>query len=131
MSVESFLSRELEIRFIDARAIATEAKLNLGVEGYVDDMDQCAKIVAEAIKVFDGRTDKEKFGMRQLHTKLNTVKAMSSGNSCYSGDSSYMADFDSPSDNFSVKTSSTRGSTSSGSGKKRRSSTLKFWSVRR
>ena len=33
-TVEEFLTRELDIRFIDAREIANEAKIALGITGY-------------------------------------------------------------------------------------------------
>ena len=33
MTIESILTRELELRFIDARALATEARVSLGIHG--------------------------------------------------------------------------------------------------
>ena len=36
LSVESLLTRELNLRFIDARMLVTEARITLGIEGYPD-----------------------------------------------------------------------------------------------
>ena len=142
MSIESTLTRELEIRFIDARAIATEAKLNLGMEGYVDDCNREELVIKEAIRVFQRRSIHEQISMRQLHTKLTSIKssmAVSSGHSstCSGDDLSSSLDL-SFEDNLSARTSSTKGSRrrtsrrrGSGDGIKRRSSTnfMKLWSV--
>ena len=79
MSIESTLTRELEIRFIDARAIATEAKLNLGIEGYVSSQDQQVAIQEEALRIFtQDKSERERMGMRILSSRLNSIKSSSS-----------------------------------------------------
>ena len=147
MSIESTLTRELDIRFIDARAIATEAKLNLGIEGYVDDCNREELVIKEAIRVFQRRSIHDQISMRQLHTKLTSIKSsmtVSSGHSstCSGDDLSSLCDL-SLEDNLSIsnRTSSTKGSRRSkgsgcrgdrsGSGKRRSSSTnfMKLWTV--
>ena len=79
MSIESKLTRELEIRFIDARSIATEAKLNLGVDGYASLPDQIDAIQQEAMRIFNQeKTERERMSMRILNSRLNTIKSASS-----------------------------------------------------
>jgi hypothetical protein len=73
MTVESFLTRELQVRFIDARNLATEAKLNLGVFGYPSHEQQEA-IIEEALKVFQQRPNEVQAGMRRLSSSLDAVK---------------------------------------------------------
>jgi hypothetical protein len=73
MPIESTLTRELEIRFIDARAIATEAKLNLGIEGYPG-CDQEDLLLGEAIAIFHSRPGDVKNVMRRLKSDLDAVK---------------------------------------------------------
>ena len=51
MTVEATLTRKLGITFIDARAITTEAKLNLGLHSYPDER-QRSLLVEEACKIF-------------------------------------------------------------------------------
>ena len=87
MSIESMLTRELEIRFIDARCIATEAKLNLGIDGYPSE-DQLHQIQTEAIRIFvQEKTERERMGMRILNTRLNSIKSSSSSSSSSGSDS--------------------------------------------
>ena len=88
MSVESTLTRELDIRFIDARSIATEAKLNLGIDGYYGE-EQRVAIVDEALRIFnEERPTSQKATMKVLNLKLSAIKAQgSSGTASTSGDS--------------------------------------------
>ena len=74
MSVESIITRELDIRFIDTRAIATEAKLNLGIDGYVSNQDQRDAVVNEAMKIFQQRPQSQKTTMKVLNSRLNAIK---------------------------------------------------------
>ena len=81
------LTRELEIRFIDARSIATEAKLNLGIDGYPSE-DQLHMIQEEAIRIFaQEKTERERMNMRILNTRLNSIKSSSSSSSSCGSDS--------------------------------------------
>ena len=84
MSIESSLTRELEIRFIDARAIATEAKLNLGIDGYPSEYEERA-IINESVRIFhQDKTQSEKHAMRILSTRLNSIKSGGSSGSASS-----------------------------------------------
>jgi hypothetical protein len=73
MTVESLLTRELEIRFIDARSIVTEAKVSLGIHGYPS-KDQESKVREEAIKIFRQRPEETQTTMRRLSTDLEAIK---------------------------------------------------------
>ena len=84
MSVESALSRQLDIRFIDARAIATEAKLQLGFDGY-SGKDQVQNIIEESIRIFENRPKDQRDAMKLLNSRLNSVKRMSGSSSCCGG----------------------------------------------
>ena len=73
--VESSVSRELEIRFLDAKAIVTDAKLNLGIAGYPSER-QALHIQREAVRIFaNEKSETERLHMRLLHHKLNRVKS--------------------------------------------------------
>ena len=73
MSVESKLSRELGIRFIDARSIVTEAKLNVGIEGYYSD-DQEMLILQESLNIFQRTPNTHKIAMKELQSRLTATK---------------------------------------------------------
>lgn len=77
-NVESLLARHLKIRFIDARTLATEAKLNLGINGYVSNSDDIERVFLESVKIFNNdRTDKDKHAMQTLKNTLDTIKRTS------------------------------------------------------
>jgi hypothetical protein len=82
MTVEAVLTRDLEIRFIDARALCNEAKLGLGVVGYPSP-EQEFLLVEEAKKIFRARSGETQSGMITLKSSLDAVKipkgSMSSG----------------------------------------------------
>ena len=92
MTIEAALTRTLEIRFIDARAIANEAKLNLGISGYPS-RDQQAMLVEEAIRIFEQWPDQLKEDMRRLRDHLDACKNVSEsllgGEASVSSSSSY------------------------------------------
>jgi hypothetical protein len=73
MSVESFLARELNIRFTDARNIASEARLSLEIQGYPTKAKE-TQIYAKAIELFQTPLENERNGMRRLYADLNAVK---------------------------------------------------------
>jgi hypothetical protein len=89
MTVEAILTRELEIRFIDARTLCNEAKLGLGIDGYPNP-EQELSIVEETKMIFRARPEETQRAMRRLKTNLDAVKipngSMSSPSS--SGDGS-------------------------------------------
>ena len=79
-SVESIISNQLNIRFIDAHIIATEAKLNLGFHGYTDDYET---ILQEAIRIIqDECTTSDKIAMKVLHDNLRTILKHQKHSSC-------------------------------------------------
>ena len=73
VSIESMLTRQLDLRFIDARTLATEARIALGIEGYPsqDDIDI---IVAEAVNIFQQKSLDEQQSMQRLHWNLEAIK---------------------------------------------------------
>ena len=74
MSVEAYLTRELDIRFIDARSMVNEAKISLGIQGYPT-LKQNMQVGREAIKIFEERPISAKRGMRRLKVDLEGVKS--------------------------------------------------------
>jgi hypothetical protein len=69
MTVESFLTRELTLRFIDARNIATEAKLNLEILHYPT-KDQEQAIREEACRIFASRPKEQRQAMQRMSADL-------------------------------------------------------------
>ena len=77
-TVEGVLTRELEIRFIDARALCNEAKLGLGFVGYPSP-EQEVLLVEEAKMLFQARPEETQRAMITLKSNLVTVKFLSKG----------------------------------------------------
>lgn len=73
MSVESYLTRELSIRFIDARSFVTEAKVSLGINGYPD-KSQLALLREESIRLFLQSPEGTKRKLQRLNADLQAVK---------------------------------------------------------
>ena len=73
MSAESFLIRELDIRFIDARRLCSEAKMNLGLMGYTGKDDE-KNVIFEALKIFEEQADDVKDAMRHFKNDLDAIK---------------------------------------------------------
>ena len=73
MSVESHLTRQLNIRFIDARELCTEAKLSLGIEGYHCE-DQEELLIEMAVRIFTQRPPHVRAAMAHLRYDLDTIK---------------------------------------------------------
>ena len=86
-SVESLLSRELDLRFIDARAITAEARVALGIEGYPS-MDKGSEIREEAIRIFQNKAENEKEAMRRMNWELEALKSTSNSISGMRSDTS-------------------------------------------
>jgi len=72
-TVESFLTRKLDVRFIDARVIATEARLSLGIQGYPT-RDQLGDLRTEAIRIFCSKSIDEQRALQQLNIELESIK---------------------------------------------------------
>ena len=73
MTIESDLCRELDIRFIDARALKMEAMVSLKIDGYAS-RDQHGDIVIEAMKLFNQRSNNDQMKMRRQHWDLEAQK---------------------------------------------------------
>ncbi len=67
------MSRDLDLRFIDARDIAAEARIVLGIQGYPS-KDQAPLILDEAIRIFHSKSDKEQHHLRQMNWELEAIK---------------------------------------------------------
>jgi hypothetical protein len=87
MSVESYLTRELGIRFIDARKLATEARVALSSHGYLNKLQE-GSVIDEAMRAFNNQPTQAKDGLRQLSKDLASC-AKSSDVSSLSSDKSW------------------------------------------
>ena len=88
-SVEAVLKRDLEIQFLDARAIVTEAKLNLGIQGYPS-AGQNELIYEECMKVFYNKPVSDQRMMRAHKSDMDIAKAsISSSTHSHSSGGSY------------------------------------------
>jgi hypothetical protein len=74
MTIEAALTRELGIRFIDARCLANEARLREGIEGYPTEQ-QKALLLKTALVIFHEKSEDERFAMIQLNDDLESVKS--------------------------------------------------------
>ena len=74
MSLESTLRRELGIRFIDARELIVEARINLELDGYPTQEDR-ALVERTAINLFQQRSKKSQ---RELRCKNEHFAKMKS-----------------------------------------------------
>jgi hypothetical protein len=73
MTIEAFLTRELMIRFIDARYIATEARLSLGIHRYPTKAQE-KELQDEALKIFHQKLKCTRDAMQQMSVDLENVK---------------------------------------------------------
>jgi hypothetical protein len=80
MSVEAYLTRELDICFIDARSMVNEAKISLGIQGYPT-LKENTQVQREAIKIFEEHPVSAKRGMRRRKVDLERVKRAAGGSS--------------------------------------------------
>lgn len=81
MTAEAEITRALGIRFIDARLLASEAKLAESIVGYAT-QEQIPIIVNKAAEIFHSKPEEEKAMMRQLNDDLESIKC--SRHSCAS-----------------------------------------------
>jgi hypothetical protein len=113
VSIESMLTRQLDLRFIDARILATEARIALGIEGYPS-KDDVELIVAEAVNIFQQKSQEEQKSMQELHWNLKAMKfpnrTMSRGESMDSTPSDHHSSVTSSSSSLSTKMSGRRNS---------------------
>jgi len=106
MSVEAYLTRALEIRFIDARDLANEAKMTLGIVGYPT-KNQQRHLLRAAVEIFNSRSESDRQAMRQTSSEFETIKSAQLGRAVsVTEESSSSEDLESIFDSF---TSSPRG----------------------
>ena len=74
MTVEANLTRELGIRFIDARKLATEARLAEGIEGYPT-KEESVRVCRRAFELFDSKSEEEKASLLKLNDDLESIKS--------------------------------------------------------
>ena len=73
MTIEAVLTRKYGITFIDARAIANEAKLTLNIHGYPTPA-QKAKVINEAAKIFESQPEGIRLSMESQKDALDMFK---------------------------------------------------------
>lgn len=74
MSIESTLTRELDIRFIDARDLVNEAKMSLDIVGYPTKQQE--KVLTKtAVDLFKSRPDRERQVLRRRSADLQAMKS--------------------------------------------------------
>jgi hypothetical protein len=134
MTIESILCAKLGIRFVDARNLSVQAKLNLGLSGYAG-KDQEGMIFHEAVKIFaENIPDAEKETMRNTRRKLDFLLNCCHTDhdmSCSKGegdDTTGISDF---SESSRSDFSSTPSEASKNSNKSNRSLGIKRWSARK
>lgn len=76
-TVEATLTRKLGIRFIDARSLATQAKINLNIFGYPN-TEQEKKIIEEAVVIFESKSAEDRISLLELNDELESAKSTSS-----------------------------------------------------
>eukprot|EP00934_Nitzschia_sp_Nitz4_P006660 Nitzschia sp. Nitz4//scaffold83_size84149//1530//1856//NITZ4_005158-RA/size84149-processed-gene-0.11-mRNA-1//1//CDS//3329558899//6650//frame0 len=87
-TIESILTRELNLRFIDARIIASEAKVALGIQGYPS-AAQLPALHQEAERIFYTKSAQERSSMQQMNVDFESMKH--SAHSVHSDDESSVA----------------------------------------
>lgn len=119
MTIESFLTRELDIRFIDARNIATQAKLNLGIQGYPS-KDQAVELRRESMSIFEEKSQTDKASMRCLSKEMEAIMIpVGSLSSRANDDNMDESNHSTGCDSFATGSVSSQGSK------------FKLWSIRR
>jgi len=108
-SIESILTRELDLRFIDARTIATEARIALGIEGYPS-KEHITMIRDEAVRIFESKSSEDQKAMQRMHHEFEAIKIPGGS----------LAGSDTGSDNQSVTSDASRVTGSYKSGHRRR-----------
>eukprot|EP00525_Craspedostauros_australis_P001881 CAMPEP_0198116394 /NCGR_PEP_ID=MMETSP1442-20131203/11907_1 /TAXON_ID= /ORGANISM="Craspedostauros australis, Strain CCMP3328" /LENGTH=254 /DNA_ID=CAMNT_0043774191 /DNA_START=133 /DNA_END=895 /DNA_ORIENTATION=+ len=72
MPIEASLTKVLDIRFIDARKLTSEAKLNLHVRGYPT-AEQEREMLKEAIRLFVAQPEQQQNDMRMQRQSLDNL----------------------------------------------------------
>ena len=76
MTIEATLTRKLSISFIGARALATEAKLQMGIQGYPS-KDMQERVTDLAVELFHGKTEDIQRGMLRERAIVDMAKEIS------------------------------------------------------
>jgi hypothetical protein len=104
-SIESYLTRHFDIRFIDARNIVLEAKISLGIHGY-HRKDQEGLLRNTAIQIFQHQTPESKHQMMNLKYNLDRIRYPSSGGGVSSSSSEQRSSATTPSSSAGGESSS-------------------------
>lgn len=72
MSIEASLTRDLNIRFIDAKEITNEARVRCGIQGYPT-REQQRVIVSQALKIFEQKSEEEKACLRRMNADMELI----------------------------------------------------------
>ena len=128
--MEGQLSRQLDIRFIDARELVNEAKLALGITGYAS-KDQQPLVMQHAQSMFESFPKMEQEKMHQMNGNLMIYKTIQhSQSSCSSSVSTTMMhgleDSTAATDHDHYSVASSHGTRKSSGGRSR-----KGWFLRR
>ncbi len=79
-SVEGYLTRELGIRFIDARELANEAKIALGISGYPSQNEHVI-VRKQARRIFESLSKSEQEKLKVMNCTLTAIKSLQSRSS--------------------------------------------------
>ena len=90
MTIEAVLTRELEITFIHARKLVTEAKLELGVKGYPNEKQE-EELIIRSKNMFEALSEKDRIMMRRIKIGLDSVKIESGSLSSHASVSAEVA----------------------------------------
>eukprot|EP00339_Tiarina_fusa_P028750 CAMPEP_0117065130 /NCGR_PEP_ID=MMETSP0472-20121206/45521_1 /TAXON_ID=693140 ORGANISM="Tiarina fusus, Strain LIS" /NCGR_SAMPLE_ID=MMETSP0472 /ASSEMBLY_ACC=CAM_ASM_000603 /LENGTH=127 /DNA_ID=CAMNT_0004785613 /DNA_START=135 /DNA_END=521 /DNA_ORIENTATION=- len=78
MTIEAALTRAFGMTFIDARALATEAKLNLGITAYPTPK-QKEQLILEASRLYERQPERVRKDYQRRRNSLESVKSSSCG----------------------------------------------------
>jgi hypothetical protein len=98
MTIEAALTCQFGITFIDARALATEAKLNLKITGYPSKKER-EDLIKEASRIYGKQPGNVRKACQQRRMSLESVKSASGSSACSSVCSEASFDI---SDEFSI-----------------------------
>jgi hypothetical protein len=83
MTIEAALTREFGITFIDARSLATEAKLSLNITGYPSKQER-EDLIKEAARIHEKRPENVRKACQNRRMLLESVKSASGSSACSS-----------------------------------------------
>ena len=120
-TIEGTLTRKLGIRFIDARSLATQAKINLDIFTYPS-AEQERKIIEEAVIIFESKSAEDRISLLELNDELESAKGSTSTRTIISDNNSSLRSLETSGSVFSRANSSTSSLSSSRSSSRRQQS---------